>query len=248
MKRFLNKSVIVTGGARGIGKRIAEKFAEEGANIIITDINESVLLEEAKKISEMYKTNVIGIKQNVSIESDCKNVVEQAVKTFGKLDILVNNAGITKDGLAIKMKEEDFMDVININLKGTFLMSKYALSVMSLNRYGKIINISSIVGLSGQAGQVNYSSSKAGVIGLTKSLAREYAKRNININAVAPGFIKTDMTDKLDDKTKQDIISQIPLQRFGSVDDVANCVLFLASDESSYITGQVISVNGGLYM
>jgi 3-oxoacyl-[acyl-carrier protein] reductase len=127
-------------------------------------------------------------------------------------------------------------------------MSKYALSVMSLNRYGKIINISSIVGLSGQAGQVNYSSSKAGVIGLTKSLAREYAKRNININAVAPGFIKTDMTDKLDDKTKQDIISQIPLQRFGSVDDVANCVLFLASDESSYITGQVISVNGGLYM
>jgi 3-oxoacyl-[acyl-carrier protein] reductase len=247
MKRFLNKSVIVTGGARGIGKRIAEKFAEEGANIIITDINESVL-EEAKKISEMYKTNVIGIKQNVSIESDCKNVVEQAVKTFGKLDILVNNAGITKDGLAIKMKEEDFMDVININLKGTFLMSKYALSVMSLNRYGKIINISSIVGLSGQAGQVNYSSSKAGVIGLTKSLAREYAKRNININAVAPGFIKTDMTDKLDDKTKQDIISQIPLQRFGSVDDVANCVLFLASDESSYITGQVISVNGGLYM
>jgi 3-oxoacyl-[acyl-carrier protein] reductase len=247
MKRFLNKSVIVTGGARGIGKRIAEKFAEEGANIIITDINESVL-EEAKKISEMYKTNVIGVKQNVSIESDCKNVVEQAVKTFGKLDILVNNAGITKDGLAIKMKEEDFMDVININLKGTFLMSKYALSVMSLNRYGKIINISSIVGLSGQAGQVNYSSSKAGVIGLTKSLAREYAKRNININAVAPGFIKTDMTDKLDDKTKQDIISQIPLQRFGSVDDVANCVLFLASDESSYITGQVISVNGGLYM
>jgi len=247
MKRFLNKSVIVTGGARGIGKRIAEKFAEEGANIIITDINESVL-EEAKKISEMYKTNVIGIKQNVSIESDCKNVVEQAVKTFGKLDILVNNAGITKDGLAIKMKEEDFMDVININLKGTFLMSKYALSVMSFNRYGKIINISSIVGLSGQAGQVNYSSSKAGVIGLTKSLAREYAKRNININAVAPGFIKTDMTDKLDDKTKQDIISQIPLQRFGSVDDVANCVLFLASDESSYITGQVISVNGGLYM
>jgi len=247
MKRFLNKSVIVTGGARGIGKRIAEKFAEEGANIIITDINESVL-EEAKKIYEMYKTNVIGIKQNVSIESDCKNVVEQAVKTFGKLDILVNNAGITKDGLAIKMKEEDFMDVININLKGTFLMSKYALSVMSLNRYGKIINISSIVGLSGQAGQVNYSSSKAGVIGLTKSLAREYAKRNININAVAPGFIKTDMTDKLDDKTKQDIISQIPLQRFGSVDDVANCVLFLASDESSYITGQVISVNGGLYM
>jgi len=247
MKRFLNKSVIVTGGARGIGKRIAEKFAEEGANIIITDINESVL-EEAKKISEIYKTNVIGIKQNVSIESDCKNVVEQAVKTFGKLDILVNNAGITKDGLAIKMKEEDFMDVININLKGTFLMSKYALSVMSLNRYGKIINISSIVGLSGQAGQVNYSSSKAGVIGLTKSLAREYAKRNININAVAPGFIKTDMTDKLDDKTKQDIISQIPLQRFGSVDDVANCVLFLASDESSYITGQVISVNGGLYM
>jgi 3-oxoacyl-[acyl-carrier protein] reductase len=247
MKRFLNKSVIVTGGARGIGKRIAEKFAEEGANIIITDINENVL-EEAKKISEMYKTNVIGIKQNVSIESDCKNVVEQAVKTFGKLDILVNNAGIIKDGLAIKMKEEDFMDVININLKGTFLMSKYALSVMSLNRYGKIINISSVVGLSGQAGQVNYSSSKAGVIGLTKSLAREYAKRNININAVAPGFIKTDMTDKLDDKTKQDIISQIPLQRFGSVDDVANCVLFLASDESSYITGQVISVNGGLYM
>jgi 3-oxoacyl-[acyl-carrier protein] reductase len=247
MKRFLNKSVIVTGGARGIGKRIVEKFAEEGANIIITDINESVL-EEAKKISEMYKTNVIGIKQNVSIESDCKNVVEQAVKTFGKLDILVNNAGITKDGLAIKMKEEDFMDVININLKGTFLMSKYALSVMSLNRYGKIINISSVVGLSGQAGQVNYSSSKAGVIGLTKSLAREYAKRNININAIAPGFIKTDMTDKLDDKTKQDIISQIPLQRFGSVDDVANCVLFLASDESSYITGQVISVNGGLYM
>ena len=247
MKRFLNKSVIVTGGARGIGKRIAEKFAEEGANIIITDINESVL-EEAKKIYEMYKTNVIGIKQNVSIESDCKNVVEQAVKTFGKLDILVNNAGITKDGLAIKMKEEDFMDVINVNLKGTFFMSKYALGVMSLKRYGKIINISSIVGLTGQAGQVNYSSSKAGVIGLTKSLAREYAKRNININAVAPGFIKTDMTDKLDDKTKQDIISQIPLQRFGSVDDVANCVLFLASDESSYITGQVISVNGGLYM
>jgi 3-oxoacyl-[acyl-carrier protein] reductase len=247
MKKFLQKSVIVTGAFKGIGRRISERFAEEGAYLVMTDINEDIS-EEARKISQTYNTKVIGIKHDVSNEDDCKKVVDETIKAFGKIDILVNNAGITKDGLAIKMKEEDFMNVINVNLKGTFFMSKYALGVMSLKRYGKIINISSIVGLTGQAGQVNYSSSKAGVIGRTKSLAREYAKRNININAVAPGFIKTDMTDKLEEKTKENIISQIPLGRFGTVEDVANCVLFLASDESSYITGQVISVNGGLYM
>lgn len=247
MNRFLNKSVIVTGAIKGIGRRIAERFAEESANLIITDIDQNIS-NEALKISQQFNTKVIGIQQDVSCENDCKMVIDEAIKNFGKIDILINNAGITRDGLAIKMTEKDFISVIDVNLKGTFFMSKHAIKEMSLKRYGKIINISSIVGLTGQAGQVNYASSKAGVIGLTKSFAREYAKRNINVNAVAPGFIKTDMTDKLDDKTKQDIISQIPLQRFGNVDDVANCVLFLASDESSYITGQVISVNGGLYM
>jgi len=247
MNEFGDRVVLITGAARGIGKVIAQKFAESGAKLVLSDTSENVL-NAAQEISDKFKAQAIGILANVAVEDDCKKNVEKALEKFGRIDILVNNAGITRDNLAIRMKEKDFDDVISVNLKGPFLMSKQVFIPMSQKRYGKIVNISSIVGQIGQAGQANYSSSKAGLIGLTKSLAREFARRNINVNAVAPGFIMTKMTEKLDDKIKEEIISQIPLNRFGSSEDVAWAVMFLASDKSSYITGQVISVNGGLYM
>lgn len=247
MYDFSGKVVIITGANDGIGRAIAEAFAKNKANLALIDINENIK-NTADKISLEFKTRADGFVCNVSREEEVKKTIEEINTKFNQIDILVNNAGITRDGLAIKMKEKDFDDVISVNLKGPFLMSKYALIYMSGKKYGKIINISSVVGLTGQQGQVNYASSKAGLIGLTKSLAREYARRNININAIAPGFITTRMTEKLDEETKKNIISQIPLSRFGTPMDVANLVLFLSSDESSYITGQVISVNGGLYM
>ncbi|HOL62894.1 MAG: 3-oxoacyl-[acyl-carrier-protein] reductase [Elusimicrobiales bacterium] len=247
MKEFENKVVLITGSAEGIGKTIAEVFAENGANLVLTDISSNIE-SAAAKISQDFGVKTLGIIQNVSSEEDCKKAIDETIKKFGQIDVLINNAGITRDGLSIKMKEKDFDDVISVNLKGPFLMCKHAFIHMSSKRYGKIINISSVVGQTGQAGQANYSASKAGLIGLTKSLAREFSKRNINVNAIAPGFITTKMTEKLEEKVKESIISQIPLNRFGSPADVANVALFLASDKSSYITGQVISVNGGLYM
>ncbi len=247
MKEFSEKVTLITGAFEGIGFEIAKKFAENGSDIVLCDINENVF-QKAEELACSFGIKAIGLKGNVAIEEDVKRIVNAAIEKFSKIDILVNNAGITRDNLVLKMSEKDFTDVIDINLKGPFLMIKYVFPYMSKQRYGKIINISSIVGLCGQEGQANYSSSKAGLIGLTKSCAREFARRNINVNAVAPGFIKTKMTDKLDDRIKEDIISKIPLKRFGLPEEVAEVVLFLASDRSSYITGQVISVNGGLYM
>ncbi len=246
MISFKNKTVLITGSASGIGKRTAEIFGKLGANLVLMDISPKIN-DTVKAISE-ENINVFGFQGDVSVEKDCKDFVEFAVKNTGRVDILVNNAGITKDNLVIRMSEEEFSKVIDINLKGAFFLSKHVFIHMSKNRYGRIINISSVVGLTGQLGQANYASSKAGLIGLTKSLAREFAKRGITVNAVAPGFIETSMTSTIDEKLKEKIIEQIPLQRFGSCDDVAWAIIFLASDLASYITGQVISVNGGLYM
>ncbi len=248
MKRFSNKSVIVTGAGRGIGLEIARTFAQNGANILMTGVNEENIKKSAETISSNYSVKAIGVKQDVSSEADCEKVVSIAEENFSHIDILVNNAGITRDNLVLRMKEKDFEDVIAVNLKGPFLMSKHVFRIMSKQRSGRIINISSVVGQSGQAGQANYASSKAGLIGLTKSLAKEFAKRNVNVNSVSPGFIETDMTASLDEKTKASILSQIPLKRMGKPYDVAAAVLFLAGEESSYITGQIIAVNGGIYI
>lgn len=244
---FKDKVAFITGAADGIGKRIAEKFSELGANTFLMDIKSSIELL-ANELSLNNNTKSFSYIGDVSNESDCIDAVKKAIDTLGKIDILVNNAGITRDNLALRMSSEDFSRVIDINLKGPFYLSKHIFTYMSKQRWGRIINISSIVGLTGQAGQSNYASSKAGLIGLTKSLAREFSKRNITVNAVAPGFIKTSMTEKLDERIKQELIKQIPLERFGTPDDVADVVIFLASENASYITGQVISVNGGLYM
>ncbi|MGC9069873.1 MAG: 3-oxoacyl-[acyl-carrier-protein] reductase [Elusimicrobiales bacterium] len=246
MLSFKEKTVLITGAADGIGKRTAEIFCELEANLVLMDVDPKVR-EVVERLREK-NSKVFYFQGDVSVEDDCKSFIEFAVKNTGRIDVLINNAGITCDNLVIRMSKEEFSKVIDINLKGPFYLSKYAFIHMSKNRYGRIINISSIVGLTGQAGQANYASSKAGLIGLTKSLAREFSKRGITVNAVAPGFIETSMTAKLDEKTKQRIIDQIPLQRLGRCDDVAWAVVFLASELASYITGQVISVNGGLYM
>ena len=248
MKKFENKTVLITGAQRGIGFEIARKFAMEGANLVMTDINEEKISESARLISDEFNVKALGLSHDVSKEKSCEEVISKTIETFFRVDVLVNNAGITRDNLIIRMAEKDFDDVISINLKGPFLMSKLVFKYMSKQRYGKIVNISSVVGQAGQAGQSNYASSKAGLIGLTKSLAKEFARRNINVNAVAPGFIETKMTNNLDEKNKEEIIKQIPLERFGQPQDVANAVLFLSHDESSYITGQVIAVNGGIYI
>ncbi|MEW5951566.1 MAG: 3-oxoacyl-[acyl-carrier-protein] reductase [Elusimicrobiota bacterium] len=248
MKYLQAKTALITGAQKGIGYAIAEKLASLGADIFLTDINPEGIKKAAETLSAKYQVKAEGFAHDVSKELDCENAVSSAVQIFGKIDILVNNAGITRDNLVLRMKEKDFDDVIAVNLKGPFFMCKSAFKHMSRQRSGRIVNISSVVGQCGQAGQANYSSSKAGLIGLTKSLAREFSKRNVNVNAVAPGFIETDMTAALEEKTRQAIISQIPLERLGKPEDVANAVAFLCSEESSYITGQIIAVNGGIYI
>lgn len=241
------QTAIVTGGGRGIGRTIAEFLAQRGVNVVIVGVN----IDTAHNASsELEKLGIrsIAVKADVSNASDVNNIFERALREFGRVEILINNAGITKDGLLLRMREEDWDTVININLKGTFLCSREAVKVMSKQRYGRIINIASVIAFTGNPGQVNYGASKAGIVGLTKTIAKEYASRNITVNAVAPGFIMTAMTETIPENIKQDMINAIPLGRFGVPEDVANAVIFLASTEASYITGQVIHINGGMYM
>jgi 3-oxoacyl-[acyl-carrier protein] reductase len=241
------QTAVITGGGRGIGKAIAESFARRGVNIVVADVNPDIAAETAAHIAAMGVRS-LPVTANVSKPSDVTAMFEQAVKEFQKVEILINNAGITRDGLLMRMSEEDWDAVIDINLKGSFLCSKEAIRIMSKQRYGRIVSISSVVGFMGNAGQANYTASKSGVIGLTKTIAREYAGRGITANAVAPGFITTAMTDALPENIKNEMLKLIPLGRFGSVDDVASAAIFFASPEAGYITGQVIHVNGGMYM
>ncbi len=243
------KVAFITGGSRGIGKEIARKFAKNGYDLVINYVSEKT--DVAKLESELNQNGsveVLCVKGDVTDFTTCEDMVKKAVDKFGKIDVLVNNAGITKDNLLMRMKEEDFDKVINVNLKGTFNMTKNVISYMMKQRSGKIVNISSVVGVSGNSGQANYAASKAGVIGFTKSVAKELASRNILANAVAPGFIETDMTDVLSDAVKESIHAQIPLKKMGKAEEVANAVYFLGSEENTYITGQVLNVDGGMIM
>lgn len=242
------KCAIITGAARGIGKAIALKLASLGANIVL---NYRSSEEEAKIVAaeiEKMGVEVLTVKGDISNLNEVENLINTAKERFGIIDIIVNNAGITKDTLILRMKEEDFDSIIDVNLKGVFNCLKSITPVMVKQKHGKIINISSVVGVVGNAGQVNYAASKAGVIGMTKSLAKELGGRGINVNAVAPGFIETDMTSTLGDKVKEEAKKNIPLKKFGTTEDVAGVVAFLASEESKYITGQVINVDGGMVM
>ncbi len=244
-----NKVVLITGGSRGIGKAIAKKFAKARYNIVINYTSESFEFEKFKEeIVENENINILFIKTDVTKYNECEKMVKEVINKFGKIDVLINNAGITKDGLLMRMKEEDFDKVIEVNLKGTFNVTKNVIPYMMKQRYGKIVNISSVVGIGGNAGQANYAASKAGIIGFTKSVAKELASRNILANCVAPGFIKTDMTNILSDTVKENINKQIPLNKMGEANEVANAVYFLASDENTYITGQVLNVDGGMIM
>ena len=244
----MEKYALITGATRGIGKQIAITLAKQGYNIALNYRKENEELENTKKEIEEIGVQVLAVKGDVANFEECENFVKQVIERFGQIDVLVNNAGITKDMLLMRMKKEDFEQVIDTNLVGTFNVTKNVVPYMMKARSGRIINISSVVGIAGNAGQTNYSASKAGIIGFTKSLAKEIASRNILVNAVAPGFIETNMTDVLKDDVKQEIAKNIPLKRMGTAQDVANVVKFLASDDSSYITGQVINVDGGMLM
>ena len=242
------KCAIVTGAAKGIGKAIALKLASLGANIVLNYRSSEEKAIETENEIRALGVEVLRVKGDISNISDVENLINSAKEKFGKIDIMVNNAGITKDTLILRMKEEDFNSVIDVNLKGVFNCLKTITPVMVRQKSGKIINLSSVVGIAGNAGQVNYAASKAGVIGMTKSLAKEIGARGITVNAVAPGFIETDMTEVLGEKFKEETKKAIPLKRLGKPEDVANVVAFLASEDASYITGQVIGVNGGMAM
>ncbi|MBL7158246.1 MAG: 3-oxoacyl-[acyl-carrier-protein] reductase [Candidatus Omnitrophica bacterium] len=240
-----DKISIVTGGARGIGKAIALKLAQEGSNIAFCDVNAETLASAEKEIRATGR-DVLSAKVDVTLFEEAKSFVQKTLDKFGKINILINNAGITRDGLLVRMGEADWDAVLNVNLKGTFNFTKATAKVMMKERGGKIVNIASIIGLIGNAGQANYAASKGGVIAFTKSIAKELAARNINVNAIAPGFIETQMTQKLTEDVKSAIMKQVPLGRWGTGEDVANIALFLVGDASSYITGQVIQVDGGM--
>lgn len=243
---FNGKTVLVTGGNTGIGREICLYFGQRKANVVVNYIvNEEEAMNVVSHINN-FGGHAIMVYGDVTKLDDCKKMVDTAVETFGQLDILVNNSGITRDNLIMRMKEQDFDQVIDVNLKGTWNMCKSVARAFSKQRSGRIINISSVIGLIGNAGQTNYAASKAGLIGLTKSLAKELGPRGVTVNAVAPGFIQTKMTDALPEEVKQLYKSQIPLNAFGTTDDIANAVGFLASNKASYITGQVLSVNGGM--
>lgn len=242
-----DKVAVITGASRGIGRSIALALAEAGAKIVAVDLDPVATDAIVAELKEKG-TEAIAVIGNVTVTEDTEKMIDAALAAFGRVDILVNNAGITRDGLLMRMKDEDWDAVMTVNLKGAFLCSRAAAKVMTKQRYGRIINIASVVGQMGNAGQANYCASKAGLIGLTKSNARELAKRNVTVNAVAPGFIATAMTDALPEKVRDELTAQIPLARLGSADDIANAVVFLSLEKSSYITGQVIAVNGGMYM
>ena len=246
--QLTGKTAIVTGGARGIGRSIAMTLAAAGANIVINYTSSSKAAEEVVEEAKKLGVSALALKADVSKNDEIEYLVKEVLNQFGSIDILVNNAGITRDNLLIRMSEEDFQAVIDINLKGAFICTKHVSKVMMKQRKGKIINIASVVGVMGNAGQSNYAASKAGLIGFTKSIAKELAKRNINVNAVAPGYIETDMTASLPEKVREEFMINIPMARGGVPQDVANVVLFLSSKYSDYITGQVIHIDGGMVM
>jgi 3-oxoacyl-[acyl-carrier protein] reductase len=246
MSLFKGKTVVVTGGNTGIGKEICIQFAMKGANVVVNYLYDENLAFDLLNHIENLGGKGMVVKGDVSKFDESKAIIDNAINTFGKVDILINNSGITRDNLMMRMSEEEFDSVINVNLKGTWNMCKHVTRHMLKNRAGKIINIASVVGIMGNAGQANYVASKAGIIGLTKTLSKEFGGRGVNVNAIAPGFIETKMTDSLAEDIKKNYTNQIPLNRFGTATDIANTVLFLASDKASYITGQVISVNGGM--
>lgn len=248
MKVLKDKVAVITGGARGIGKAIALELAEVGANIAITDIAPQSDMDAAIEEIKAFGVQAIAINSNVSSFADTQQAIEKVIQQYNRLDILVNNAGITRDGLLLRMSEEDWDAVININLKSVFNYTKAVLKPMMGARSGKIINIASVVGLMGNAGQANYSASKAGIIGFTKSVAKELSSRNIQVNAIAPGYVETAMTAKLNEEQRKLLTDAIPLKRTALPKDIATVAKFLSSPDSDYITGQVISVNGGLYM
>jgi 3-oxoacyl-[acyl-carrier protein] reductase len=244
---FQGQNAFVTGGTRGIGKAIAEGLAKKGVNVIVAGRNVDAAAEVAATLS-LHGVKTRGLRLDVSNAGEVEKVFEEIRKEFNRIDILINNAGITKDGLLMRMREDAWDAVININLKGVFLCSKEAIKDMAKQRYGRIVNITSVAAFMGNPGQANYSASKAGIVGFTKTVAREYAGRGVTVNAVAPGFIETAMTDVLPEHVKEEMKKLIPLARFGKGEDIANAAIFLASPESGYITGQVIHVNGGMYM
>ncbi len=246
--KLLNKKAIVTGGTRGIGRAIVKELASNGCNVVFTYFSSDTAAQELEKELSTDSVKVFGFKADASSFASAEETVKFAQEKLGGVDILVNNAGITKDTLLLRMSESDFDAVINSNLKSVFNYTKAVLKPMIGQRYGKIVNISSVVGIIGNPGQANYVASKAGVIGFTKSNAKELASRNINVNAVAPGFISTDMTEKLNDQQREAILSNVPLKRLGLPEDVAKTVLFLAGPDSDYITGQVLTVDGGMVM
>lgn len=241
------KVALVTGGAQGIGKAVALLLGRNGSDIVISDINLEKAEETANEVQAIGR-KAMAMKVNVADLREVERMVEAIIEKFGKIDILVNNAGIARDKLILRMTEEDWDAVLNVNLKGTFNCTKAVVRYMSKQKSGKIVNIASVSGEMGNVGQANYSASKAGVIGLTKTIAREFAQRGINVNAIAPGYIQTPMTDGLPEKVKEELKRLIPMERLGQPEDVAQAVLFLVSEASSYITGQVLNVNGGIYM
>jgi len=244
MNSLKNKNIIVTGASGGIGNSIVEKLNQNGANILATGTK----IEKLEKLKEKYK-NIKILKFDISEHEKIEEFIENATKELGgSLDCIINNAGITKDNLTIRMSLEEWSKVININLTSTFLMCKYSIKKMLKNKSGKIINITSVVGHTGNVGQANYTASKAGIVAMSKSLAIEYAKKNINVNCISPGFISTAMTDQIDKKFKEAIIAKIPSNRLGKPEDIANAVNFLSSDESDYINGETLHVNGGMYL
>ncbi|MBC8313085.1 MAG: 3-oxoacyl-[acyl-carrier-protein] reductase [Candidatus Cloacimonetes bacterium] len=245
MKNLSNKTAIITGSARGIGKDIAKKFSENAANVVIVDIIQDEINKTVKSLKK-FNPNVIGIKCDITSENEVQNLVENVIEKFGSIDILVNNAGITKDKLLIRMKLSDWESVLKVNLTGTFICTQKVAKIMMKQRHGKILNISSVVGITGNAGQSNYSASKGGIIAFTKSIAKELAPRNINVNAIAPGFIETEMTEKLPAEIQQKYLESIPLNKFGKPHDIAELALFLCDNNSDYITGQTIVIDGGM--